>query len=628
MPRSTSCYSADHLKDKASANREESGKQSVSSAWYLLLAAWWALFAGLFEVGILAAKHLKIPIIKLGPDYLWTAPVTLVVVFLIPGLFFFVAGRLLATMDLRPATTFCFSLVAFVNLLILVPGLHHLGALVLALGIATQITHYTKRHDKAYAGIVRRTLPWAVALVVTLCLGVSLQRFLSERQVLAALPTATAGAPNVVVITLDTVGARNLSLYGHRRPTSPHLDALAETAVVFDNAISTASWTLPSHASMFTGRWHHELSSDYATALDGTYPTLAEFLGSRGYQAAGFVANLGYVSAETGLSRGFSHYEDYPISVGQAASSSTLVRTIADNFRLRTLLQNDQHLNRKTADQVNAEALRWLDRERSRPFFLFLNYFDAHDPYLPPPPFNTRFGPGRKQGMHSPLHHWLYKPTDSMTDFDKSRIQEETDAYDGAIAYLDDRLNKLFDSLKQRGLWDNTLLIITADHGEEFGEHRVFEHGYSLYFPAIHVPLLVSFPGRVPAAKRIQTPVSLRDLPATVVDLLDAKESSPFPGVSLVRYWQTSTTTEVSLDRPVLSEVTRVSGQRDWYPVSKGDMKSVVFRNFHYIRNGDGSEELYDYSQDPTEQTNLAPSLAHGDVLEQFRVRLKEVAGK
>jgi arylsulfatase A-like enzyme len=616
------------LKDKTSANTEKDGKQPVSAAWYLLLAAWWALFAGLFEVAILAARHLKIPIMKLGPDYLWTAPLTLVGVFLMPGLFFFLTGRLLSKMDLRPATTFCCSVLAFMNLLILVPRLHHLGSLVFALGIATQITNYTRKHDEAFTGIVRRTLPWAVALVAILGVGISLQRFLSERQALAALPAATAGAPNVVIITLDTVGARNLGMYGHRRNTSPHLDALAGTAVVFDNAFSTASWTLPSHASMFTGRWHHELSSDYAAPLDDAYPTLAEFLSARGYQAAGFVANLGYTSAETGLARGFSHYEDYPISVGQAASSSTLVRTIADNFRLRTLLQNDQHLNRKTADQVNTEALRWLDRERSRPFFLFLNYFDAHDPYLPPAPFDTRFGPGRKQGRHSPLHHWLYNPVDGSADFDKSSIPEEIDAYDGAIGYLDDRLNELFDSLKQRGLWDNTLLIITADHGEEFGEHRVFEHGYSLYFPAIHVPLLVSFPGRVPAAKRIQTPVSLRDLPATVVELLDVREGAPFPGVSLVRYWQTSTTPGVPLDRPVLSEVTRVSRQRDWYPVSKGDMKSVVFRNLHYIRNGDGSEELYDYSQDPLEQTNLAPSLNHSDVLEQFRVHLKEVAGK
>jgi len=607
-------------------NKKKGAERAASATWYLLLAAWWSLFAGLFEVAILAAEHLRIPIMKLGTDYVWTAPAMLLGVFLIPGLFFFLTGRLLATMNLRPVTTFCCSVLALMNLLILVPRLHHLGALVLALGIATQITHYARKHDEAYRGMVRRTLPWAVALVVTLGLGISLQRFLSERQALAALPSATAGAPNVLFITLDTVGARSLGLYGYKRPTSPHLDALGKTAVVFDNAIATASWTLPSHASMFTGRWHHELSSDYAAALDGTYPTLAEFLSSRGYQAAGFAANLGYVSAEAGLSRGFSHYEDYSLSLGQAASTSTLVRTVADNFRLRLLLENDQHLNRKTADEVNAEALRWLDDNHSRPFFLFLNYFDAHDPYLPPAPFNTRFGPGRKQGKHSPLHHWLYSPGGSSADFDKSKVQEETDAYDGAIAYLDDRLNRLFDSLKQRGLWDNTLLIITADHGEEFGEHRVFEHGYSLYLPSIHVPLLVSFPGRLPGAKRIQAPVSLRDLPATIVDLLNAKEGAPFPGVSLARYWQTSAiTSEASLDRPILSEVTRASGQRDWYPVSKGDMKSVVFRNLHYIRNGDGSEELYDYTQDPAEQTNLAPSATQGDTLEQFRVRLKEL---
>src|SRR5262249_23073252 len=142
--------------------------------------------------------------------------------------------------------------------------------------------------------------------------------------------------------------------------------------------------------------------------LDTTYPTLAEFLSTRGYATAGFVANLGYCSYETGLNRGFAHYEDYPISWGQIASSSTLVRTIIISFIMCQMIQNNQHLNRKSADQLNYDVLQWLAHEKRRPFFVFLNYFDLHDPYLPPTPFDTKFGPGRRNGRYSPLHHWLY----------------------------------------------------------------------------------------------------------------------------------------------------------------------------------------------------------------------------
>src|SRR5215470_12395059 len=228
-----------------------------------------------------------------------------------------------------------------------------------------------------------------------------------------------------------------MCLFGSARRTTPNLEGLAKTGVVFHRALSTAPWTLPSYASMFTGRWYHQLSADYATPLDATYPTLAEYLTARGYATAGFVGNLGYCGAQTGLARGFAHYEDYPVSWGQLVSSSVLTRTIANNFRLRRLINNDEHLNRKTADRLNDDALKWLDSAVGRPFFVFVNYFDTHDPYLPPAPFDTKFGPGRPNGRHSPLHHWLYDPAVGHRELDEATIQHERDAYEGALAYVD-----------------------------------------------------------------------------------------------------------------------------------------------------------------------------------------------
>src|SRR5262249_39877541 len=250
------------------------------------------------------------------------------------------------------------------------------------------------------------------------------------------------------------------------------------------------------------------------------------------------------------------------ISLGQMASSTALVRTIADNFRLRRLIQNDEHLNRKTADDLNRDVLQWIDRERSRPFFVFINYFDAHHPYLPPAPFDKKFGPGRKLGKYSPVHHWFYDPAAGHRNMDAEAVSEEIDAYDGALAYLDDRLNALFTALKERNLWNNTLVVITADHGEEFGEHRTFGHGNSLYLTSLQVPLIMSFPARMPAATRVNTPISLRDLPATIADVLGFNDGTRFPGASLARYWNGR---EMAADEePLLSELNYTTGQPEW----------------------------------------------------------------
>src|SRR5262249_20126291 len=155
---------------------------------------------------------------------------------------------------------------------------------------------------------------------------------------------------------------------------------------------------------------------------------LAEWFSRRGYLTAGFVANTGYCSAEQGLNRGFIHYEDYRVSLGQFAFSLSLTRAIADNFRLRRLLGNDEHLNRQSDDVVSGKFLRWLSAQPSRPFFLFLNYYDAHEPYLPPAPFDRKFGAGRGKGKHSELHHLNWEPQVGRRQLSSPVLQEEIDA--------------------------------------------------------------------------------------------------------------------------------------------------------------------------------------------------------
>ena len=157
--------------------------------------------------------------------------------------------------------------------------------------------------------------PLLVGAVLAIMLLTFGGRAWSEYRASAALPPAPADARNVLLIVWDTVRAGNLSLHGYGRRTSPNLERLAGRGVRFDQAFATAPWTLPSHSSLFTGRWPHELTADWRSPLDETYPTLAEYLAAHGYDTAGFVANLDYCSRETGLSRGFAHYEDYPIEL-------------------------------------------------------------------------------------------------------------------------------------------------------------------------------------------------------------------------------------------------------------------------------------------------------------------------
>ena len=173
--------------------------------------------------------------------------------------------------------------------------------------------------------------------------------------------------------------------------------------------------------------------------------------------------------------------------------------------------------------------------------------------------------------------------------------------YDGALAYLDHELGDLFAELDRRGMLENTIVIVTADHGEEFGEHGVFDHGNSLYRPAVHVPLLIVAPGHAPSGASVGAAVTLRDVAHTLVELATPGASNPFPGMSLRRFW----TDSLPVEDPILSEVSKGIRTAKWYPVTRGDMKSVVAESLRYIHDGDGQEELYGLFSDQWETHDL-----------------------
>jgi arylsulfatase A-like enzyme len=511
---------------------------------------------------------------------------------------------------------FVFATIMAAALLFLIPGISNYALAVLAIGIGFQLSRVLGRHRVALEHGVSRSLPWMAGLVVLIAAGMAGVSRWREAKRTGSLAAAASGAPNVLLIILDTVRAANLSLYGYQRPTTPNLERFAAQGVRFERAFSTAPWTLPSHASLVTGHWPHELSADWIAALDRRHLTLAEYFGRQGYLTGGFVANVGYCAREFGLARGFAHYQDYPLTLATIIESSSLGRQFDRSFLLRRLVRSDQHLVRVDATTINGGLLRWLERKGNRPFFAMLNYYDAHGPYLPPAPYDTKFDPTGRDANFSLLHRFLARPR--RTPPDSAVVTREIAQYDGALAYLDHELEQLFTELKSRGLLENTIILLTADHGEEFGEHGVFDHGNSLYRPSVQVPLVIVAPGRAPAGRVVSGPVSLRDVAHTLVDLAAGREN-PFPGISFRQQWSDS----APVAEPVLSEVSKGIRTPAWYPVSRGDMTSLVADSLRYIRNGDGQEELYGLLTDPWEHRDLATSDSGGPALERLRQTLQ-----
>lgn len=582
------------------------------AATLLRLAAWCGMLAGAGEVLLLGVqKFLFHKAIFLGPRVSWMAAAADLLLFGALGLMqlaLAVRWRQLRTVSCLVAVDV---FAAAFGWLLIFPRIQWYASLLLAGGLAVQAGRMTARTTLP-PSFISRAMKLTAALLVLLGLCIEGSLWWREHRALTALPEAPTGAPNVLLIVMDTVRAQSLSLYGYAQPTSPQLARLARSGVQFDQAIATAPWTLPSHASMFTGRYPQELSADFLKPLDATYPTLAETLGARGWLTAGFVANTYYCGYEHGLARGFVHYEDYRATLTELLLSSSLLRAVTHQALLRRLLGTQQVLTRRTAAELNDDFLSWLARNETaprRPFFAFLNYYDAHEPYLPPDVKDS-----------SPLSRWPHEHTLRTARLlnperlSKQDRQAEVAAYDRAITYLDGQLGRLFDELARRDLLRQTLVIITSDHGEAFGEHGHYGHADNLYLPLLHVPLLVIAPGRVPVGLRIGAPVTLRDLPATILELV-TRSSSPLPGQSLARFWNGAAS-----DSAILSAVNLAPIKPRLYAEgASAEMRSIVQGPYHYIKAPDESEELYDWHHDPAEDHDLAKRHEYDKVIEQLR---------
>ena len=593
------------------------------------LAIWFGLAAGLLELALLVArvKVFEGGILLRSEHFVWMVPVSSLTLFLVTGL---VLAWLVRSYPLkRPKLALGVIIVqACLGQLLLVRGLYAPACVLLAVGCSCVATPFVFARWPFFQPLVRRSTLALVAVVIVLLVFSFGRESLIRRRALEGRPPARAGAMNVLLVVLDTVRADHTSLVRHPRDTTPYLARLAADGIRFGRAQATAPWTLPSHASLFTGRWPHELDVERRNGLDASSPTLAEFLRSRGYATAGVVANQYFCGHETGLGRGFDDYRDYPVTFGDMFRSSTLgwliwrYATLAHDELVARLGRSPEYrlhpsFQRKGADQVNREFLDWLTDHGDRPFFAFLNYFDAHDPYLVPDGFQHRrgrFPNSRAEAVF--LRDWWQL---SRQKHSADEIELVRDSYDDCIASLDQELANLFGELARRGVMERTVVIVTADHGEAFGEHGFFRHGFSLYESEVHVPLIIVAPSLVPRGQVVLEPVCLRDISATVTDLLGWQDESPFPGKSLARTWQAAKSSSPSteeLPRSELRPLIEPTFEGQSTPVGT---TALFDESYSYIHPDVGPEELYDLDADPTESRDISKLPGSEPILIRFR---------
>jgi len=587
-------------------------------------AIWFGILTGCLELLNLGLKkHVLGGAVLLGGHTLWMAPLADGALFLILGATFVPLALLLPARFAERAAVFAFCFTLTASLVFLHRQIHNYAAALLSAGVAVQTVRSISARAERFDSLVRCTLPWMVAACLTAAVVLPTWRAWTERRAIRALASVPLGSPNVLLIVWDTVRSKSLSTYGYDRQTSPNLTRAGEEGIVFEHAVAPSPWTLPSHASLFTGRWADELSATWEYPLDDASLTLAEALGAKGYATAGFVANQALCSRVHGLDRGFLHYEDFNVLGTEFVLSCQLGRRLTTSPRLRRWIGWKDFWGRKSAERIDRDFLRWIDGRPDRPFFAFLNYYDAHQPYYAPAPLDERFGPREwREGIAFYVQQRHADPVLPYVLTDRQH-QGSQDAYDGSIAYLDACLGNLLEDLEERGLLENTLVIVTSDHGEQFGEHGLYDHRNSLYRPLLHVPLVMRLPGGVPSGRRASQVVSLRDLPATVIDLVGCTGAREFPGSSLRQCW-TGTEPDDSHEAPLWACL-----RPPYYSPHTGDhLDAMIVDGLYYIRFADGREKLFDFLHDPLESADLSSAEDMHDVLSHLRALAARRLGK
>jgi arylsulfatase A-like enzyme len=451
----------------------------------------------------------------------------------------------------------------------------------------------------------------AVALTVLLLLGFGSHFFMTSLASHELNPEASARKsserPNIIFIVWDTVRRDHLSLYGYERPTTPYLERLAPESMVYTHAVSVAPWTLPSHVSMMTGLYPREHGSHNILSPDGDpeewnyrrlssrFTTLAEILSRHGYRSGAVSANLLYVSRNMNLDRGFEYFNDQSSAMSLLYCHFNLALFLADrlkNHAPESLLYRYFTIY-PTAEEVDKKALRWIDsvKDGGGPFFLFLNFMDAHGPAYPPRDLIHKF-PGFNHDLL-----FLRDTTDRFNE-EESAVSLLTwrthlvSQYDAEILMLDKQLEHFTEQLRTRGLFDHTIIILTSDHGDHFGDHGgILGHRFDPYNEVSDIPLLIRYPGGSP-----------RGIEPVIIE-----------NRSLFFLIQQMAGIKVEVPKEPWEACDEAFGQNPGFPRPPQTGPDTIayhraffFKNYKVIVSNLDPPELYDLDQDPRETVNLA----------------------
>jgi arylsulfatase A-like enzyme len=336
--------------------------------------------------------------------------------------------------------------------------------------------------------------------------------------VLLALALVVAGCGrrpglNVVIITIDTLRADHLSCYGYQRQTSPRIDDFAGDGILFEEVVCQSSQTLPSHASIFLGtnpRTHKAISHE--SPVDTELTTLAEMLKAKGYRTGAFISSHA-LDSEYRLDQGFDTYWE-----------------VHKELSYRQRWEAKAH----EEDPTTGAALAWLRDEADSRFMLWIHWFQPHRPYTPPPRYLAEYA-GAYTGTASSEPEFIMEVWRDRIDLPEEDVQHLIDRYDGEVAFADAQVGKIIDELEERGLFENTIVIITADHGEILYDHEYyFGHDIALYDECLLIPLIIYAPGLEAARLRVKSLVQSLDIMPTVLDLLEMQKPEYLEGRSLL----------------------------------------------------------------------------------------------
>lgn len=417
--------------------------------------------------------------------------------------------------------------------------------------------------------------------------------------------------PNVLLISIDTLRADHLSCYGYDKVTTPHLDRLGEEGILFENAYSTAAWTPPAHASMLTGLYpsSHGVVDNHRLRKD--IPTLAEVFSKSGYRTAGFVNNS-QVGELVGLEKGHETY----MEVWRGSKGRSIVRR-SMNYLVRNAMEA-VGLNDHGAHRTNQLARDWIRENKGHAFYMFIHYIEPHNPINAPYPFKNKYWQNRnRHGIDkNKLYLVAQNPLVCFTNNIRLNREELTALralYDGEISYIDYKIGELIAFLKKERIYDNTFIIITADHGEHFGEHDLYSHVASLYEPIIHIPLMMKFPEGFNRQARISGLVQLVDIFPTVIETIGLNQEflRGIQGKSLFR-----TANDPTYHDYIIAEwegripefVSERIRNLDEDPIVKKFRETMVMireGHYKYILKSNGGEELYDLEKDKREENNI-----------------------